>query len=168
MAFKKTPSLPSVPESPADFFRTFTRRTFPDVMPHQRDMLRDYGNNMVGKRDVALQLPTGSGKTLVGLLIAEWRRRKFEERVVYLCPTKQLVNQTVEQAQEKYGIDVNGFTAPSVAIQQRRKPTTQRVQRWLSLPIVACSTYLRFSTSQTLSSSTMSMLPRTISLKCGR
>ena len=79
-------------------------------MPHQRDMLRDYGNNMVGKRDVALQLPTGSGKTLVGLLIAEWRRRKFEERVVYLCPTKQLVNQTVEQAQEKYGIDVNGFT----------------------------------------------------------
>ncbi len=110
MAFKKTPSAPSAPESPADFFRTFTRRTFPDVMPHQRDILRDYGNDMVGEHDVALQLPTGSGKTLVGLLIAEWRRRKFGERVVYLCPTKQLVNQTVEQAQEKYGIDVNGFT----------------------------------------------------------
>ncbi len=65
---------------------------------------------MVGECDVALQLPTGSGKTLVGLLIAEWRRRKFEESVVYLCPTNQLVNQTVEQAKVKYGIDVNGFT----------------------------------------------------------
>ena len=110
MAFKKTSSRPSVPESPADLFRTFTRRTFPDLMTHQRDILRDYENDMVNKSDVALQLPTGSGKTLVGLLIAEWRRRKFEERVVYLCPTKQLVNQTVEQAREKYGIDVNGFT----------------------------------------------------------
>ena len=109
MAFKKTSLAPSVPESPADLFRALTRRAFQDVMPHQRDILCDYGNDMVNESDVALQLPTGSGKTLVGLLIAEWRRRKFEERVVYLCPTKQLVNQTVEQAQEKYGIDVNGF-----------------------------------------------------------
>lgn len=124
MAFKKTSLAPSVPESPADLFRTFTRRTFQDVMPHQRDILRDYGDKMVDECDVALQLPTGSGKTLVGLLIAEWRRRKFEERVVYLCPTKQLVNQTVEQAQEKYGIDVNGF-----------------VGRWRDYPPTARSDY---------------------------
>ena len=109
MAFKKTPSVLSVPESPADLFRTLTRRMFPDLMPHQRDILRDYENSMVGESDIAIQLPTGSGKTLVGLLIAEWRRRKFNERVIYLCPTKQLVNQTVEQAQEKYGIHVNSF-----------------------------------------------------------
>lgn len=62
--------------------------------------------------DVALQLPTGSGKTLVGLLIAEWRRRKYQERIVYLCPTRQLVNQVVEQAEEKYGLTVLGFTGP--------------------------------------------------------
>jgi superfamily II DNA or RNA helicase len=35
--------------------------------------------------DVALQLPTGSGKTLVGLLIGEWLRRKNREPVVFLC-----------------------------------------------------------------------------------
>lgn len=81
-------------------------------MTHQRDMLRAYGEQMVNEKDVALQLPTGSGKTLVGLLVAEWRRRKFKERVVYLCPTRQLVNQTVEQAQNSYGIDAVGFTGP--------------------------------------------------------
>jgi len=61
-------------------------------------------------QDIALQLPTGSGKTLVGIGIAEWRRRKFKERVVYLCPTTQLVNQVVEQAHIKYGIKANAFT----------------------------------------------------------
>lgn len=110
MAFKKnTPTL-STPESPAKLFQTLTRRKLPDVMTHQRDMLSAYGEQMVDEKDVALQLPTGSGKTLVGLLIAEWRRRKFKERVVYLCPTRQLVNQTVDQAQNRYGIDVIGFT----------------------------------------------------------
>ncbi|WP_240472312.1 DEAD/DEAH box helicase [Thioalkalivibrio versutus] len=60
--------------------------------------------------DVAFQLPTGSGKTLVGLLLAEWRRRKYGERVVYLCPTKQLVNQVADEAAEKYGLSVQAFT----------------------------------------------------------
>lgn len=112
MAFKKnTPTL-SAPDSPAKLFQTLTRRKLPDVMTHQRDMLSAYGEDMLAARDVALQLPTGSGKTLVGLLIAEWRRRKFKERVVYLCPTRQLVNQTVDQAQNRYGIDAVGFDLP--------------------------------------------------------
>lgn len=111
MAFKKNTATLSVPDSPAKLFQTLTRRKLPDVMTHQRDMLRAYGEQMVNEKDVALQLPTGSGKTLVGLLIAEWRRRKFKERVVYLCPTRQLVNQTVDQAQNRYGIDAVGFTS---------------------------------------------------------
>jgi replicative superfamily II helicase len=60
--------------------------------------------------DVALQLPTGSGKTLVDLLIAEWRRRKYGGKIVYICPIRQLVNQVVEQAESKYGLSVLGFT----------------------------------------------------------
>lgn len=110
MAFKKNTSALSAPDSPAKLFQTLTRRKLPDVMTHQRDMLTAYGDQMIKEKDVALQLPTGSGKTLVGLLIAEWRRRKFKERVVYLCPTRQLVNQTVDQAQNRYGIDAVGFT----------------------------------------------------------
>ena len=79
-------------------------------MSHQKDMLAAYAEEMVEISDVAMQLPTESGKTLVGLLIAEWRRRKFKERVVYLCPTRQLVHQVAEQAQTEYGIDAVAFT----------------------------------------------------------
>lgn len=110
MAFKKKNTTPLAPDCPSELFATLTGRNLPDVMTHQRDMLRAYGDSMVDESDVALQLPTGSGKTLVGLLIAEWRRRKFNERVVYLCPTTQLVNQTVDQAHSKYGIEASAFT----------------------------------------------------------
>ena len=75
--------------------------------------MRSYASSSVDAHDVALQLPTGSGKTLVGLLIAEWRRRKYGDKVVYLVPTRQLVNQVVEQAEEKYGLTVIGFTGSS-------------------------------------------------------
>jgi superfamily II DNA or RNA helicase len=47
----------------------------------------------VGRTDLALELPTGTGKTLVGLLIAEWRRQTGNERVLYLCATRQLAHQ---------------------------------------------------------------------------
>ena len=53
---------------------------------HQVDQLRTYSGNHLDTADVALELPTGSGKTLVGLLIGEWRRRSRRERVVYACP----------------------------------------------------------------------------------
>lgn len=109
MAFKTAAADESVPESPDKLFRDLTRRKFPDVLPHQAEMMQDYAAQGVDLSDVALQLPTGSGKTLVGLLIAEWRRRKFNERVVYLCPTKQLVHQVVNQAEEKYGMSVATF-----------------------------------------------------------
>jgi len=39
---------------------------------------------------LALELPTGSGKTLVGLLIGEYRRRKNKEKVVFLCPNQSI------------------------------------------------------------------------------
>jgi len=69
---------------------------------HQADLLRSYVER-VDVPDIALELPTGAGKTLVGLLIAEWRRRQFQERVVYLCPTRQLVRQTASRAR-MYGL----------------------------------------------------------------
>ena len=110
MAFKNTATTAATTDTPAALFKTLTQRTLPDVMPHQKEMLEEYADTMVEEADVALQLPTGSGKTLVGLLIGEWRRRSFKERVVYLCPTKQLVHQTVNQSREQYGIDLVGLT----------------------------------------------------------
>lgn len=110
MAFRKTGPKSAVPDSPDKLLLDLPRRKIPDVLPHQREVMRAYAQLASDKPDVALQLPTGSGKTLVGLLIAEWRRRKNQERVVYLCPTNQLVNQAVEQAEEKYGLSVLSFT----------------------------------------------------------
>jgi hypothetical protein len=106
MAFKTNISATTSTANPAAHFKTLTKRQYPDVMPHQKDILEAYASGFADKSDVALQLPTGSGKTLVGLLIADWRRQKFGDRAVYLCPTIQLVNQTVNQALDQYGIDV--------------------------------------------------------------
>ena len=110
MAFKKRTNKVTASASPDQLFRELPRRKYPDVLPHQQSIMQRYADEAVDMPDVALQLPTGSGKTLVGLLIAEWRRRKYGEKIVYICPTKQLVNQAVEQADMKYGLSVLGFT----------------------------------------------------------
>jgi hypothetical protein len=110
MAFKKPTSHAAAPESPDRLFRDLPRRKHASLFDHQGQVLRNYVAQALKASDVALQLPTGSGKTLVGLLLAEWRRRKFRERVVYLCPTRQLVNQTAEEASAKYGLTVEAFT----------------------------------------------------------
>lgn len=104
MAFKIPSKSSTSIKDPETLFRDLRDRTVEGLLAQQADMLRNYMEH-VNKRDIALELPTGSGKTLVGLLIAEWRRRAKRERCVLLCPTKQLVHQVVEQAKEKYGIN---------------------------------------------------------------
>jgi hypothetical protein len=70
---------------------------------HQADLLRDYDALPASVTDVAIELPTGAGKTLVGQLLGEYRRRSLGQRVAYLCPNSQLAAQTAEKA-EGYGI----------------------------------------------------------------
>lgn len=50
------------------------------------------------ERDMVVKLHTGGGKTLVGLLMAQSTLNETSEPVVYLTPTVQLVNQTLEKA----------------------------------------------------------------------
>lgn len=87
-------------DSPETLFGELARRRdgVGALWSHQVDQLREYHRDHLVDRDVALELPTGSGKTLVGLLIAEWRRRKYQQRVVYACPTRQLAIQVAEAA----------------------------------------------------------------------
>ena len=113
MAFKQVLATQNIPNSPEEMLLQLPRRKIDGVLQHQGEMMQAYYAKAYDASDVALQLPTGSGKTLVGLMIAEWRRRKNKERVLYLCPTKQLVNQVVEQADETYGLSVNGFIGPA-------------------------------------------------------
>lgn len=110
MAFREIRQSAAVPDSPEKLLLDLPRRKIPGVLPHQQELMKSYVELGAEQADVALQLPTGSGKTLVGLLVGEWRRRKYNEKVVYLVPTKQLVNQVIEQGEEKYGISAHGFT----------------------------------------------------------
>lgn len=74
----------------------------------QTDALRDY-MKLKDKTDIACELPTGTGKTTVGLLIAEWRRRQTGERVAYLTLTNQLAKQVLREA-SNLGIDCANLT----------------------------------------------------------
>jgi hypothetical protein len=92
------------PESPVLLFRDLRRQPLIKFLwGHQEKLLDQYYGKHLDTRDLAIELPTGSGKTLVGLLIGEFRRRARGERVVFLCPNRQLCTQVESQAR-KYGI----------------------------------------------------------------
>lgn len=135
MAFKlgKTSALSL--DSPETLFRDIKTKKVPGPLADQADLWRAYQEKAIQLPDVALQLPTGGGKTLVGLILAEWRRQKFGERVVFLCPTRQLVNQVVAQATSLYGIKVHGFTGSN------RDYDKEAIAEYQNCERVAATTY---------------------------
>ena len=96
----------SKPSDPETLFRNLSRRSprIQHLWAHQADVLRSWHSDHLDAPDLALELPTGTGKTLIGLLIAEFVRQTREERVAYLCPNRQLVHQVGTLASD-YGID---------------------------------------------------------------
>lgn len=110
MAFKLNKSSSLSLESPETLFRDMKTKKVHGPLSDQADAWRAYMDKALKERNVAIQLPTGAGKTLVGLMIGEWRRLKFRDRVVFLCPTRQLVNQVVAEANAKFGLKAHAFT----------------------------------------------------------
>ncbi|WP_137665520.1 DEAD/DEAH box helicase family protein [Enterococcus hulanensis] len=96
--------------TPQEMFKDNKKRKIEGPLAYQSKMIDIYMQTAFKSKDVAIELPTGSGKTIIGLLIGEFRRRKYNEKVVYVCPNNQLVNQVAETAEEKYGISVTTFT----------------------------------------------------------
>lgn len=68
---------------------------------HQGDVIRAYAETHTQTPDLALELPTGTGKTLPGLLIGEWVRRKGEGPVLFATPTTQLAKQVAKTAKRE-------------------------------------------------------------------
>jgi Helicase C-terminal domain len=124
------------PDSPEALFRDLRPRDrqVRDLYLRQGDVLRAYHGLDSAPANVALELPTGAGKTLVGLLIAEWRRVALGHRVAYLCPTVQLARQAAAKA-DGYGIDV-----VTLVRRQADWPQTD-FSRFLRARAVAVSTY---------------------------
>lgn len=108
MAFKTRKKEEFSYSSPKEMYQDNKLKKILGPLDYQAAMLELYNENM-DKKTVALELPTGSGKTLVGLLIGEYRRRKNKEKILFLCPTNQLVNQVVEQSNMKYGLKAIAF-----------------------------------------------------------
>ncbi|MFK4071878.1 DEAD/DEAH box helicase [Streptomyces sp. NPDC029674] len=137
MAFKRRQAdSVGVPGDPEQLYRLLARgNRGPDsVWGHQSKVLEHWHKEFRDKSDVALELPTGAGKTLVGGLIAEYLRRAEGHRVAYLCPTRQLAVQTAKKLDD-YGIP------PSLLIGPSRHWDQADVARYQAGKSVAVSTY---------------------------
>src|SRR6185503_10355555 len=89
------------PLDPAQIYEKLDRASDKGPLrPSQIAVLKRWHNNLRTKRDVILKMHTGQGKTLAGLLMLQSKLNEHGKPVVYLCPNKFLVDQTVDQASQ--------------------------------------------------------------------
>lgn len=89
---------------PIEIFRRLPKSAgINDLYTSQAEVLKGWYDRRQ-EHDIVLKLHTGGGKTLVGLLMAQSTLNEMSEPVLYLTPTNQLVNQTLEKA-KLYGIN---------------------------------------------------------------
>src|SRR5687768_16251668 len=75
----------------------FGSTEYRELRPAQRAVLNQYAAEFTGIQDVAVELPTGAGKSLIALLIAEvWRREN--KKVAILTANKTLARQMEKMA----------------------------------------------------------------------
>ncbi len=133
--FSKSKTKKIIPSSPQELFRHLKKDVdIKFLWSHQDELLDSYCKNYISSKNVCFELPTGSGKSLVGLLIAEFRRIKENKRVVYLCPTKQLCAQ-IKKHSESYGIPTALLTGKQKDYDENLFIRYQRAQ------LIAITTY---------------------------
>jgi Rad3-related DNA helicase len=87
----------------------FGSAAFKELRPGQRQVLTAYAAEHLDANDLAIEMPTGEGKTLLALLIADWALDQGRS-VAYLTGTRQLAER-VEAEAAKLGLDVVRFAA---------------------------------------------------------
>jgi len=93
----------TLPIDYGEFLRGFGSSKFVELLPIQRAVLHEYSAKFSTERDVAAEMPTGTGKSLVALLIAEaWRREG--KKVAILSANKTLAHQMKEQEADFLGV----------------------------------------------------------------
>src|SRR5437588_6849849 len=81
----------------ASFLAQFGSSKFQRLWPAQAHVLDAYNVAYASASDVAIELPTGAGKTLIALLIAEsWRQEG--KKVAVLSANKTLARQMKREA----------------------------------------------------------------------
>src|SRR5438093_854524 len=92
------PTKRSRPIAPEDIFKSLTLRgTVENMWGPQVEAVRTW-DGMRQAGDVIIEMTTGGGKTLAGLLVAQSIVNETNGKVLYVCPTNQLVEQTVTRA----------------------------------------------------------------------
>jgi len=99
------------PSSPdfSERLAAFASPSFPVLRPGQELILAEYAARHLDTLDLAIEMPTGEGKTLLALLIADWALDQGRS-VAYLTGTRQLAER-VEIEAEKLGLDVARFAS---------------------------------------------------------
>ena len=108
------------------FLAELNSAKFQALRPAQERVLGEYLDKFEGVADVAVELPTGAGKTLIALLIAENRRRNGH-KVAILSANKTLARQMLQESQE-LGIPSVLMEGPGFAISSPVKRSYQRGQ----------------------------------------
>ena len=136
MPFRGRGQIGPLPASPEALYRDLPRRrgAHPGLLIYQGDVLRAYAAGHASTPDLALELPTGTGKTLPGPVIAGWVRRVRSARVTYACPTVQLARQVVVTA------DREGVPAVVLVRSLREWPVPDE-SRYEAAEAVAITTY---------------------------
>ena len=97
---KITPKKRSKETNPLKIFETLTLRgTAENIWDPQSEALRSW-DAVRQKKDVVIEMNTGGGKTLIGVLIAQSLVNETAGQVLYVCPTNQLIEQARMRAEE--------------------------------------------------------------------
>ncbi len=89
------------PIDPNEIFEGLTLRgSIENIWGPQESALREWHKKYRSYPDNILEMNTGGGKTLVGLLIAQSLMNETKGHVLYVCPNNQLIEQTIHKAGE--------------------------------------------------------------------
>lgn len=104
--FKKRLGLKAIEKkvNPIEIYDELDRKSETGPLrPVQTEILSEWWANRREDKDLILKLPTGQGKTLIGLLMLQSQLNQNKGPCLYVCPNKYLVDQTCREA-DKFGI----------------------------------------------------------------
>ena len=101
------PGIPDEDDAPKSFQELWNsldrnKKKYEYPRWHQLKILENLYDEMQNneERDFAISLPTGTGKTVIGLLLSYYVILKERLKVLYLCPNIFLCNQVLKEAEE--------------------------------------------------------------------